>query len=173
MGFGALGFFLAYLQGKPWTEILNEDNRSWGEQLFDGFRYGSIASLCILWLLYNSILEAPRNFFSELIGKFRLNIADMLFLSLCAGVGEEILFRGAIQHWLGIWITAIVFIALHGYLDPSDWRISIYGLLMVVIVAGMGYLFVQSGLVAAMMAHFLIDVAIFVSLSRFNKNLDE
>ncbi|MBK7566807.1 MAG: CPBP family intramembrane metalloprotease [Bacteroidetes bacterium] len=43
----------------------------------------------------------------------------MLFLSFCAGVGEELLFRGAIQPWLGIWLTALLFI-FYTDLNPKD-----------------------------------------------------
>jgi membrane protease YdiL (CAAX protease family) len=56
---------------------------------------------------------------------------------------------------------------MHGYLNPRDWPIALYGMLMVLVVAGMGYLYDYSGLFAAMAAHTLIDVAIFTSLRYF------
>jgi membrane protease YdiL (CAAX protease family) len=171
VGFSLLGWLLiSVFQGRELGEVLTDRYRSYPLQMRDGLLYGAVASMNILWLLYHAILEAPRNFFTQLIKRFRINLFDVFFLSICAGVGEEMLFRGAIQHWLGIWITAILFIALHGYLDPRDWRISLYGLLMVVIVAGLGYLFERSGLVAAMTAHAVIDIAIFISLKYFNRH---
>lgn len=133
----------------------------------DGAIYGAVASANVLWLLYNRILDQPRHVFVQLIRRFKIGLPDILFLSACAGIGEEWLFRGALQHSFGIWLTAFAFVALHGYLDPRDWRITLYGFLMVVIVAGMGYLYNYSGLIAAMVSHALIDVAIFVSLKYF------
>jgi len=73
-------------------------------------------------------------------------------------VGEEILFRGAFQPLFGLWIVAIVFVAIHGYLNLFDWKISIYGLYMVLVAAGFGYLFSGFGIIAASSAHFAFDV---------------
>ncbi|MBI1193687.1 MAG: CPBP family intramembrane metalloprotease [Bacteroidetes bacterium] len=168
VGFSALGWVLATLiQGRSLEEVFFPEARSWNRQLLDGTIYGLVASANILWLLYNRILDQPRHFFEQLIRRFNITLPDIFFLSLCAGIGEEWLFRGAVQHWLGIWLTALAFVALHGYLDPRDWRISLYGVLMVVIVAGMGYLYNYSGLIAAMVSHAIIDIAIFISLKYF------
>ena len=168
VGFGAIGWALSgWLQDRDFNSVFYPAQKGLWIQLRDGLLYGAAASANILWLLYNRILDQPRHVFVQLIRRFKIGLPDILFLSACAGIGEEWLFRGAIQFWLGIWITAILFVALHGYLDPRDWRISLYGLLMVVIVAVMGYLYNYSGLIAAMTSHALIDVAIFVSLKYF------
>ena len=168
VGFGTLGWAVAaFLQGRDIAGVFYPTERGWDRQLLDGAIYGLVASANILWLLYNRILDQPRHFFAQLIRRFRIGLPDIFFLSLCAGIGEEWLFRGAVQHWLGIWLTALAFVALHGYLDPRDWRISLYGMLMVIIVAGMGYLYHHSGLIAAMVSHAIIDIAIFISLKFF------
>jgi len=168
VGFGALGWAVAtFLQGRNITDVFFPTERQWHRQLLDGAVYGLVASANILWLLYNRILDQPRHFFAQLIKRFSIRLPDIFFLSLCAGIGEEWLFRGAVQDWLGIWLTALAFVALHGYLDPRDWRISLYGLLMIIIVAGMGYLYEHSGLIAAMVSHAIIDIAIFISLKYF------
>lgn len=88
---------------------------------------------------------------------------------MCAGVGEEILFRGAIQPHLGIWPTAILFIVLHGYLSFSNLALMLYGVLMVVVSAGLGYLFDNFGIHAAIVAHFLFDFFMFLYLIHFSK----
>lgn len=110
------------------------------------------------------MLQNTRKFFSGLIGQLNLRFIDILFISFCAGAGEEILFRGAIQPYLGVWITAILFVALHGYINPFNWRISIYGILMCLIIAGIGYLNDHVGLTSAIAAHFMIDVYLFKML---------
>src|SRR5690606_14751744 len=96
----------------------------------------------------------------------KLSRAGMLVLSLCAGIGEELFFRAGIQPFLGIWWTAILFVFIHGYLDPRNWRISIYGLVMVGIIAWFGYRFETIGIVAAMIAHAAFDFILFVNAER-------
>ncbi len=46
-----------------------------------------------------------------------LNFAQVAMLALLSSVGEEILFRGAIQPFLGVWFTAAIFAILH--VDPE------------------------------------------------------
>lgn len=174
VGFSSLAYLLIVVfQGREIGEVINQEYDNYPRQFLRGLLYGGIASLSVLWLLYNSILESSRVFFVKLIRNFRINFFDIFFVSFCAGFGEELLFRGAIQHWLGIWPTALVFIILHGYISISDWRMTVYGILMVIISAGFGYLYENSGMVAAMTAHFLIDVVIFICLKYFNRNLDQ
>ena len=60
----------------------------------------------------------------------KITRTDALFISFCAGFGEEILFRTGMQHYLGILITSIFFVAIHGYLNPFNWRYSLYGLIV-------------------------------------------
>ena len=60
------------------------------------------------------------------LGIFNFSFQEILFLSFCAGVGEEIVFRGMIQPWLGILTTSFMFIALHGYLSYSSWQKVIF-----------------------------------------------
>lgn len=77
-----------------------------------------------------------------------------VFLALTAGVGEEILFRGVLQRWMGVWPQAILFVAAHmGNGFPLQW----------VIALGMGVAFGylrQAGwsLVALMAAHAAYDL---------------
>lgn len=40
---------------------------------------------------------------------------QILALALCSGLGEELLFRGALQPWWGLWITSAVFGLVHGF----------------------------------------------------------
>lgn len=87
-------------------------------------------------------------------------------VSVCAGVGEELFFRGAIQHWLGTLLTAVVFVALHGYLDPRDGRILRYGLYMTGAMAIIGWWAERHGLIAPIIAHTLIDVVLIARLLR-------
>jgi CAAX protease family protein len=134
----------------------------WPYQILRGLVFGTIAAACMIWMIGTPLLVEARNFFSELISDANLKMPDLLFLSLAAGIGEEILFRAALQPFLGIWLTALIFVALHGYLNPMNLQMSIYGVLMVIISAGLGYLFEYIGIFAAMSAHFIIDLILFI-----------
>lgn len=129
-----------------------------GNGLLAGCLYGIVAGFAILLFLQMKILKPASQFFTKLLNEYHVNFFDIILLSLSAGIGEELLFRGAIQHWLGIWPTAVVFIFLHGYLHPGNKPLFIYGLILLPVSAGFGYLLVSQGIIAAMIAHFLIDV---------------
>ncbi|MCP4417766.1 MAG: CPBP family intramembrane metalloprotease [Chloroflexi bacterium] len=56
-----------------------------------------------------------------------------LALALAAGIGEEILFRGALQPVLGIWFTSILFAIVHvqyGFLTPATLVLFILALII-------------------------------------------
>jgi len=93
-----------------------------------------------------------------MIQGMRLRFFDIIFISICAGVGEEILFRGAMQFYLNPWLTALIFVAIHGYLNPKDLKITAYGMYMTLVIGIMGVLYEEWGMLFAMSAHFAIDV---------------
>lgn len=95
------------------------------------------------------------------LGIFNFSIQEILFLSFCAGVGEEIVFRGMIQPWLGILTTSFMFIALHGYLSYSSWPKVIFGLILFAVGTLLGILGAYVGLLAAIVAHILYDIVAF------------
>lgn len=100
----------------------------------------------------------------KMLLSLRLNFFDKVFLSFCAGFGEEVLFRSGVQHWAGIWITSILFIAIHGYLNPKKWRLAIYGLFLIPFIVSLGYALGSLGLWFCIAAHFAYDLVIFLSL---------
>ena len=107
-------------------------------------------------------IKSPKN---PGIKKDNTNIGTIIIVSICAGVGEEILFRGVLQSYFGIWITAVGFVAIHGYLNPLDWRISLYGSYMTLAIVVIGYLHQHYGLTSAMLAHTMIDIVLFIKLT--------
>lgn len=92
--------------------------------------------------------------------------SDRVLVSISAGVGEELFFRGAMQYWLGIPITAVLFVAVHGYLDPRDMRISVYGVFMTASMVLVGWVADHQGLIAPMVAHTVIDIILLELLYR-------
>ena len=95
------------------------------------------------------------------LGIFNFSFQEILFLSFCAGVGEEIVFRGMIQPWLGVLTTSFMFIALHGYLSFSSWPKVIFGLILFAVGTLLGILGAYVGLLAAIVAHILYDITAF------------
>lgn len=85
---------------------------------------------------------------------------DRVQLSFFAGVGEELLFRGAIQPVLGIWITSVIFVGIHGYFKFRSAGHLLFGAMMFGLSMGLGYIFEHAGLVAAMTAHAVYDVIV-------------
>jgi membrane protease YdiL (CAAX protease family) len=80
---------------------------------------------------------------------------EILTLALASAIGEELLFRGALQPWIGIWLQAAVFALLH--IGPGlrflPWTVSAFGLGI-----GFGYMVEWTGdLGGPIAAHFVIN----------------
>ena len=128
------------------------------KQILIGTIYGGLVAFLILLIYKIKTFQHVKMFFSELIREIPFKTYDIFIISFCAGFSEELLFRATIQPWLGIWLTSVLFIALHGYLSPFNWRLSIIGLIMVLVSAGLGYLYQDLGLLSAMTAHAVFDM---------------
>jgi len=159
---------LFFFKASPLIEVMTT-GVALPEQLIRGFIFGVIAAANALWLIRLEILKPVTGVFKELLGDIKFKWYDIVFFSLCAGIGEELFFRGALQQYWGIWPTAIFFILIHGYLSLTNWRITLYGLLTVIISAGMGYLANIYGIWSAAMAHFVFDVVMFSYLIWYDK----
>jgi membrane protease YdiL (CAAX protease family) len=95
------------------------------------------------------LARALRPFARDLTG------VGILMVALLSSIGEELLFRGLLQPWLGIWVQALLFGALHQLRGPSRWPwvawASIVGLFF-------GAVFVATGsLLGPICAHALIN----------------
>jgi uncharacterized protein len=130
-------------------------------QTIAGLFFGSLAALLAVILINGRQFKSVRTFFAELMGEMNPSFVNIIFFSLCAAVGEEILFRAGLQPKIGIWPSAILFVILHGYINPANLNLTIYGLVLIIICAGFGYLFMFFGLASAVIAHFVYDVAMF------------
>ena len=91
--------------------------------------------------------------FHDLLGP--LAAREIVILALASSIGEELLFRGALMPWFGVWISSAVFAALH--IGPGrrflPWTASAFalGLLFAELAAHTGSL---GGPIAA---HFAIN----------------
>ena len=149
--FNATAFMIPVVIGKVnvWIQV--------GAGVAGGFLLSGITWLMGKWKYLDDV-----NFdFTLRLGIFNFSLQEILFLSFCAGVGEEIVFRGMIQPWLGILTTSFMFIALHGYMSYSSWPKVIFGLILFAVGTILGILGEYIGLLAAIVAHIIYDVIAF------------
>lgn len=78
----------------------------------------------------------------------------IFIICLTVAAAEELLFRGAVQHQLGLIWTSVIFAAVHiRYLRQWLMTAAVFG-----ISCGLGWIYIKAGsLWAPVTAHFLID----------------
>lgn len=173
IAFPLLGAGIFYLfSDKPLSWIFRSEINIF-VQILAGLAIGASLALTGQFIISRKFMEKIKSRYADLLGKFKLTVPEIIFISFCAGFGEEILFRGAIQPLLGIWLTAIIFVAIHGYLNPRDWRLSVYGVFMTFAIALLGYLTEIWGIYTAIAAHTAIDIVLFLFLFKDQNNFEE
>lgn len=164
MGFATLlmaplGWLLC---GMPPVWNFLQSERIWSTWTAIGVEFGIFTGILML-ILTNT--ETARKSFSvqhQLIKSLRLHVIDILFLSLCAGFGEEILFRIAVQQWLHPILASIAFVAIHGYILPNDWDMTKYGILVCLFITVLSYAVSgEQGLWFCIAAHASYDFVLF------------
>jgi len=93
------------------------------------------------------------NSFHDLLGP--LTGREILILALASSIGEEVLFRGALMPWMGVWLQGAVFALIH--VAPGKrfrpWTISAF-----VLGVAFGWVAVWTGnLGGPIAAHFIIN----------------
>jgi uncharacterized protein len=164
-GFGLLGLGLLYFTRKEGAIDFFRGNYPLSIQILTGLIYGFVSGYAAWFIVVQDFMNPVREKYGKVIQGMKLSLVDIWFLSFCAGVGEELFFRGGLQPLLGIWITAVLFVAIHGYLNPWNWRISIYGIVLCFFIAGLGYLTEEVGILSAVIAHVMIDVILLKKLT--------
>lgn len=101
-----------------------------------------------------------------------LNFPSIALVTFFIAFTEELLFRGVIQEFLGLWVTAVIFTVVHvRYL--KKWLMV---LLVFSISVLFGWLFEYTGsLWTPIVAHFLIDyiLAMFIRMGWFQTEKEE
>ena len=93
-----------------------------------------------------TIVKDIRPIFSE------TNFIDLCFISACAGLGEELLFRGVIQAKLGIVAASIIFGLLH-FITPA------YCIIATIMGFYIGFLYqYYDSLLVPVQLHFVYDL---------------
>lgn len=149
-----------YWKDETFLEILEIDS-FWHLHSLYGLLFGILYARISLYFLQLPVFKKELAKQQDIVSQLNLNAWDAIFLSLCAGIGEELLFRAGIQAFLGPIITTIIFIAIHGYLNPKNWRLSLYGILLLPFILIISYGFDISGLWFAIAAHAAYDWILF------------
>lgn len=155
---------LYYFEGiSPWELLQLDRYNSFNIGL--GLMFGVYYAIFATILLESHVFKALPNRIEPIIKQMNLKWYDCLFLSICAGVGEEILFRSGVQFYLGPIITSIIFIAIHGYFNPKSWRKSLYGAILLPFILVLSYGYNIYGLGFCIAAHFSYDLYLFLDIS--------
>ncbi len=148
-----------------WNEILQPET-------ILGMTLGVIYAFFALVFMGAPVFEKLPNRVEMMVKNMKLTIWDALFLSVCAGVGEELLFRAGMQLYVGPWITSIFFVAIHGYLNPMNWRMSIYGLIVLPFIFLISFGYDTFGQWFSIGAHFSYDFVLFMALISDSKEVN-
>ena len=158
--FSAIALVLIFvLQDQP--RLVLRGPMTYGEQVLYGLGLSALAavfSYVSARLTANS--EASRNTVTA-YGRLDLSGLNPVWISLAAAIGEELLFRAALQPLLGVWITSLVFLVTH--VPVYQFRklnranlvqaASVFGVSVV-----LGFIYQYVGLLAAVMVHAALDV---------------
>ena len=111
---GIVAFLLAAGRGDPDVYRLGGSPAGW--QLAAAPALGVALGLLVVALtrVATSRFQWARDLhtsFKDLLGP--LTGREIVILALASSIGEELLFRGALLPWFGLWIQAAVFAALH------------------------------------------------------------
>ncbi len=154
-GMALLGILIAAGRGSPDVYRLREGD---GTLFVIGPLLGAAAGLGVVGLtrLATRRFRWARDLhasFRDLLGP--LTEREILILALASSIGEEILFRGALMPWLGVWAQSAVFALLH--VGPGrrflPWTVSA----LVLGIAFGGLAQITGNLGAPIAAHFLIN----------------
>lgn len=113
-GMGILAFLIAAGRGDPDLYRLGGSPEAW--QLAAGPVIGLALGLAVVGLtrVATKHFQWARDLhtsFRDLLGP--LTTREIVILALASSIGEELLFRGALMPWAGVWVQAVVFAALH------------------------------------------------------------
>ncbi len=166
----ALALLITTLFGPRPLWAVVADGRSMVRQIGTGIAIGLAFSI-LAWIavLKIKVFANFRTQMLELAGRADLGGLNPLWFGLCAGVGEEVLCRGALQPLLGIWWTSLLFTLAHygtgGFKSMNPTKFGYAGFVFLASVL-LGHVLIEIGLIAAAVVHSVVDVFGLVVLRR-------
>lgn len=114
-----------------------------------------VKNIPLVGSLRRTIIHDVKDIFSE------TKLLDLFIISACAGLGEELLFRGAIQVKFGIVVASIIFGLLH-CITPA------YCIIATIMGFYLGFLFqYYDSLLIPIQLHFVYDLGALLYLRYF------
>jgi membrane protease YdiL (CAAX protease family) len=159
-----LAFAINAMVGAKSLVAIAKDGPPVFTQIGLGISIGAVISVLVTAsVLYVPLFSKLRKKLGDLVRFFDIGSLDPIWLSMCAGVGEEMLFRGSLQPMLGLWWTSLLFACAH--VTPKQYRALDRGGFAYVasVFAGgllLGTVFSEIGLIAAMAVHATWDLVV-------------
>jgi uncharacterized protein len=150
---GLLAIFIAAWRGDPNVFATGPHASAvWGPPI--GLLLGvAVVVFCRIASAHWRWAQVLNRSFRDVLGP--LTSRDILLLALASSIGEEMLFRGALAPWLGVWPQALVFALLH--IGPGRKFIP-WTIFACILGAALGYLSEATGNIGgAIVAHFVIN----------------
>jgi membrane protease YdiL (CAAX protease family) len=132
-----------------------------GSQLLFGLALSALAAVAsYVSFRLTAGSEATRNTITA-YGRLDLSGFNPVWISLAAAIGEDLLFRAALQPLLGVWITSVIFLLTHTPVYQFR-KLNRATLVQAAGVFGasvaLGFIYQHVGLLAAMLVHTALDV---------------
>jgi membrane protease YdiL (CAAX protease family) len=158
-GLGLLAWGVGWLVGQPPLERFHWDWRDAALGMLASLPLLGLFLICIRWPV--GPLARIKEFSDEVIREWfaPCTLFDLGLISLLAGIGEEMLFRGVLQasfqQWIGIWWSLAATSLLFGLLHPIT---PAYVVLAALMGAYLGWLqIIMDNLLGVMITHALYD----------------
>jgi len=121
---------------------------------------GIVFGLFVIWLTELPYFDKPLSRYRNLLSHLKINRFYAYFLSFCAGFGEEVFFRGALQPLIGIWITAVFFVAIHGYFSLKNHALNLFAIALTLFIVVLGWAAKEFTIWHAIAGHFSYDLVL-------------
>jgi membrane protease YdiL (CAAX protease family) len=160
VGFSLIALLIIFVAQKEPLSVFRGP-MTLGEQLLAGLGLSALAAVAsYVSFRLTAKSEATANTIKA-YGRLDLSGLNPVWISLAAAIGEELLFRAALQPLLGVWITSIIFLLTHTPVYQFR-RLNVATLVQAAGVFGasvaLGFIYQYVGLLAAMMVHTALDV---------------
>lgn len=148
--------------------VIMKEGSSVAVQILAGLTMGWVFGEIGRWLFRNPHFKDTLDdyYVVKQLKEFSLSNSQIIQVSLIAGITEEILFRAAIQPIIGIWLTSLIFIGIHGYIRFKTLGHAIFTLFTFLLSVVLGLLFINFGIISAIIAHAIYDIILLRELKR-------
>ena len=120
----------------------------------------AMGSAAVAFFLRSPVFASGRAAAREVLASARPSTTDFFVIAAVAGFGEELLFRAALQPWIGLAGSSAAFVLIHYWVPVRGAARAAYAALVAIASVALGVTFAKSGVLAAMVEHAAIDAVI-------------